>query len=180
MLILPAGIGAAVLVGSPLRNWLAAASVAAATLLIYSLIHLGRLSAGHKLGAPPSARATAAAEALSVAVPPYAGAGGEGGAADAADSEIGETAESGRSCAADRAPQSNGSGSRGNGDAWFGKLVASYRRVPDREQQAAAEMVPPTERTEVDESLTLTPSPQPNPRPNPNPTPGAGLRDDRD
>jgi Flp pilus assembly protein CpaB len=58
-----------VLVLTPARGWLAALSLFLVCLLLYAIIHLVRLAQGHKPAAPPSARATAAVEALPVVVP---------------------------------------------------------------------------------------------------------------
>ena len=57
------------LVLTPARGWLAALSLFLVCLLLYAIIHLVRLAQGHKPAAPPSARATAAVEALPVVVP---------------------------------------------------------------------------------------------------------------
>jgi hypothetical protein len=70
LLLLPVAIAAATLALSPLRNWLVAVGLIVATIVAYALIHLVRRALGHAaLGAPPSARAAAAAEALRVAEP---------------------------------------------------------------------------------------------------------------
>ena len=133
-LLLPVAIASAMLLASPLRNWLLALGLLGATLGAYALIHFGRMRKGHRPGQPPSARSAAAVEALAVAVPPYGGGGGVGGGAEVDGAEE-EGEEGGQTTA-----HSTGSTRIAAGDAWFTKLVASYRRVPDEERQQAEEV----------------------------------------
>ena len=126
LLLLPASIAALMLLASPLTNWLSAAALFACTLLVYALIHVVRITRGHVPGAPPSARAAALADTLRVAER-----GPRGGAQDG-DHDLYD----GTGCY-----DGGGGGSRSSGppgDAWFRSLLNSYRRVPAREQAAAA------------------------------------------
>jgi hypothetical protein len=144
LLIFPVSIAAAVLAASPARNWLSAALLLGATALLYALIHITRCMQGHKLGAPPSARAAAAAEALQVVVPPY-GPDADPAEMEAADSEAAELTR------VRRPTRGIDAADGGPGDAWFGRLVESYRQVPNREA-VATEVVQAFEMTALEAS----------------------------
>ena len=138
LLLAPAACALLLLGLTPWRTWLAAVSLLVATLVAYAVIHLARLTKGHRFGAPPSARATAAVEALAVVVPPFAdgvaGGGGDGGSLDDGERSVDAGEESAAAAAGGRRHG-------GRGDAWFGQLLPAYRRVPgtapDREAEHA-------------------------------------------
>ena len=134
LLALPALCALLLLVLTPARGWLAALSLFLACLLLYVIIHLVRLAQGHKPAAPPSARATAAVEALAVVVPPFNpsahdnvheadGVCGDGRSSRAAPRHAGYTRHAGHTRHA------------GQGDAWFARLTQRYRPLSDREQE---------------------------------------------
>ena len=132
LLLLPVGVATTSLALSPLRNWLVAGMITLATLLIYALIHLTRLTQGKPLGAPASARAVAAADALRVAEP--------------TEEERRENEARERELAASSSPP---------GDAWFTNLLsASYSSVPSRERRIASEVIATREARTAQEAHT--------------------------
>jgi len=130
LLALPALCALLLLVLTPARGWLAALSLFLVCLLLYAIIHLVRLAQGHKPAAPPSARATAAVEALAVVVPPFNASAH--GIAHEADGVCGD----GRSSRAVMSAHSRAAPRHaGQGDAWFARLTQRYRPLSDREQE---------------------------------------------